>query len=58
LPSRAAPRRTARRLPPPHPHRVAASETTLTELFGIGPIIASYLIGFTGDITRFASRDH
>ncbi len=36
---------------------VAASETTLTELFGIGPIIASYLIGFTGDIGRFAGRD-
>jgi transposase len=36
---------------------VAASETTLTELFGVGPIIACYLIGFTGDIARFASRD-
>jgi transposase len=36
---------------------VAASETTLTELFGVGPIIACYLIGFTGDIARFAGRD-
>ena len=36
---------------------VAASETTLTELFGVGPILACYLIGFTGDIARFASRD-
>ncbi len=36
---------------------VAASETSLTELFGVGPIIACYLIGFTGDIGRFASRD-
>jgi transposase len=36
---------------------VAASETTLTELFGVGPIIACYLIGFTGDISRFANRD-
>jgi transposase len=36
---------------------VAASETTLTELFGVGPIIACYLIGFTGDIARFANRD-
>jgi transposase len=35
---------------------VAASETTLTELFGVGPIIACYLIGFTGDIARFAGR--
>ena len=36
---------------------VAASQTSLTELFGIGPIIACYLIGFTGDIGRFVSRD-
>jgi transposase len=36
---------------------VAASETTLTELFGVGPIIACYLIGFTGDIARFAGRN-
>jgi transposase len=34
---------------------VAASQTSLTELFGIGPIIACYLIGFTGDIGRFTS---
>ena len=33
---------------------VAASGTTLTDLFGIGPIIAAMLIGYTGDITRFA----
>jgi transposase len=37
---------------------IGASGTTLTELFCIGPIIACYLIGFTGDIGRFASRDH
>jgi len=37
---------------------VEASQTSLTELFGIGPILACYLIGFTGDITRFPSRDH
>jgi transposase len=36
---------------------IAASETTVTELFGVGPIIACYLIGFTGDIGRFANRD-
>ena len=36
---------------------VAASATSLTELFGVGPIIACYLIGFTGDINRFANRD-
>ena len=37
---------------------VVASSTSLTDLFGVGPIIACYLIGFTGDVTRFASRDH
>ncbi len=37
---------------------VVASGTTLTELFGIGPIIAAMLIGFTGDIARFDNRDH
>lgn len=36
---------------------VAASGTTLTEVFGIGPIIAAALIGFSGDISRFANRD-
>ena len=34
---------------------VAASGTTLTDVFGIGPIIAAMLIGYTGDITRFAT---
>jgi transposase len=37
---------------------VLASGTTLTELFGIGPIIACYLIGYTGDVRRFKNRDH
>jgi transposase len=37
---------------------VVVSGTTLTELFGIGPIIAAMLIGYTGDIGRFANRDH
>jgi transposase len=36
---------------------VKASGTTLTDLFGIGPVIACYLIGFTGDIGRFTGRD-
>jgi transposase len=34
-----------------------ASGTTVTNIFGIGPVLACYLIGFTGDIGRFASRD-
>jgi transposase len=37
---------------------VVASGTSLTELFGIGPIIAAMLIGYTGDIARFANRDY
>jgi transposase len=37
---------------------VRASGTTLTDLFGIGPIIAAMLIGYAGDIRRFANRDH
>jgi transposase len=37
---------------------VRASGTSLTELFGVGSIIAGTLIGFTGDVTRFANRDH
>jgi transposase len=36
---------------------VAASGTTVTDVFGIGPILAAMLIGFTGDIDRFANRD-
>jgi transposase len=36
---------------------VQASGTTVTDLFGIGPVIACYLIGFTGDVRRFTSRD-
>ena len=34
---------------------VAASATTLTEIFGVGPIVAAMLIGFTGDPTRFST---
>jgi transposase len=34
---------------------VAASQTTLTEIFGIGPIVAGMLIGDTGDPTRFTT---
>jgi transposase len=37
---------------------VLLSGTSLTELFGVGPIIAAMLIGYTGDIDRFANRDH
>jgi transposase len=36
---------------------VTASKTTLTELFGVGPIVAATVIGDVGDIARFPSRD-
>ena len=36
---------------------IKASGTSLTELYGVGPIIAATLIGYSGDVTRFASRD-
>jgi transposase len=36
---------------------VKASDTSLTELFGVGPIIACMLIGYTGDVRRFRTRD-
>ena len=37
---------------------VRASGTTVTRVFGIGPVNAGTVIGDTGDIFRFASRDH
>ena len=36
---------------------VTASGSTLTSLFGIGPVIAGRILAETGDITRFASKD-
>jgi transposase len=37
---------------------VAASGTSVTELFGVGPVVAAFLIGHSGDMARFANRDH
>ena len=37
---------------------VKASGTTLTELFGVGPYVAGVVIGYVGDVSRFADRDH
>ena len=34
---------------------VAAPNTTVTDIYGIGPIVAAFLIGDTGDIARFGS---
>jgi transposase len=36
---------------------VQATGTTLTEIFGVGPVIAATVIGDVGDVARFASRD-
>ena len=37
---------------------VAASSTTVTDLFGVGPMTAAILVGNAGDIRRFRNRDH
>jgi transposase len=36
---------------------VKASGTSLTDLYGVGPILACELIGYTGDVSRFTNRD-
>jgi transposase len=32
--------------------------STLTQLYGVGPVLAAKLVGHAGDITRFPDRDH
>jgi transposase len=36
---------------------VAATGTTLTSLFGVGPVTAGRILAETGDVARFAARD-
>ena len=36
---------------------IKASGTSLTEIYGVGPIVAAQLIGYAGDVRRFANRD-
>src|SRR5262249_22140030 len=36
---------------------VKASGTSVTGLFGVGPVVAAIVIGDAGDVTRFADRD-
>jgi transposase len=36
---------------------VRATGTSLTEIFGVGPVIAATVIGGTGDVSRFAGRN-
>jgi transposase len=37
---------------------VRASGTTVTEVFGAGPVVAATVIGDVRDVSRFADRDH
>jgi transposase len=37
---------------------VRASGTTLTQVFGVGPVNAATIIGDVPDVTRFPTRDH
>jgi len=37
---------------------VEASGTTLTEIFGVGPILAARIIGTVGNVARFPSKAH
>lgn len=37
---------------------VEASGTGLTDIYGVGPVVAGLLIGYSGDITRFPTRHH
>ncbi|MFN2625287.1 MAG: transposase, partial [Mycobacteriales bacterium] len=36
---------------------VVASATTTVDIFGVGPVVAATVVGVTGDITRFPTRD-
>jgi transposase len=36
---------------------VAASGTTVTDIFGVGAFVAATVVGITGDISRFPTRD-
>jgi transposase len=38
--------------------RVASTRTRLTELVGIGPILAARILGEVGDVRRFPTADH
>jgi transposase len=39
-------------------HVVKAARTSLTDVSGVGPIVACYLIGYSGDIRRFPTAGH
>jgi transposase len=37
---------------------VEAAGTTLTDIYGVGPVVAGLVIGYTGDVSRFPTRHH
>jgi len=37
---------------------VLASKSSVTDVYGVGPIVAAIIIGHSGDVTRFDSRNH
>ena len=37
---------------------IEASKTTVTEVYGIGPLIAAIIVGRTGDVRRFPTAGH
>jgi len=37
---------------------VKLSRTSVTDVFGVGPIVACYLIGYSGDVRRFPTAGH
>ena len=37
---------------------VTASGSTVTQIHGVGPVVATYLLGHTGEISRFPSAGH
>ena len=37
---------------------VDAADTSLTDIHGVGPVVAALVIGHSGDVGRFASRHH
>jgi transposase len=39
-------------------HAVKVSGSTVTDVHGVGPIVACYLIGYSGDIGRFPTPGH
>ena len=46
---------------PPHGRPALSPKpaaSSVTEIFGVGPVIAGTVIGDAGGISRFATRDH